>query len=82
MEESDTGRGATVRIFVGGLGESVKEDELRNIFGSFGTIQGSVDIIRTKGRSFAYCDFIPSSPNSLTKLFGIVLLCYTLFYYI
>ncbi|XP_031372076.1 protein starmaker [Punica granatum] len=60
-----------VRIFVGGLGERVTEEELRSIFESknLGRVEG-VDIVRTKGRSFAYCDFVPSSSASLSKLFS------------
>ncbi|KAK4792504.1 hypothetical protein SAY86_022939 [Trapa natans] len=60
-----------VRIFVGGLGEKVREGELISVFESrnLGRVEG-VDIVRTKGRSFAYCNFIPSSTASLSKLFS------------
>ncbi|KAK4769386.1 hypothetical protein SAY86_027536 [Trapa natans] len=60
-----------VRIFVGGLGEKVTEEELKSIFESrnLGRVEG-IDIVRTKGRSFAYCDFLPSSAASLSKLFS------------
>ncbi|KAL4385699.1 hypothetical protein GQ457_15G029410 [Hibiscus cannabinus] len=61
-----TGRG---RIHVGGLGQSVSSDDLRKIFSAVGTVDG-VDIVRTKGRSFAYVDIIPSSSNSISKLFS------------
>lgn len=65
---------APVRIFVGGLGEKVTEVELKSIFESksLGRVEG-VDIVRTKGRSFAYCNFLPSSTASLSKLFSMVL---------
>ncbi|GMI74227.1 hypothetical protein HRI_001092000 [Hibiscus trionum] len=57
------------RIHVGGLGQSVSSDDLRKIFSAVGTVEG-VDIVRTKGRSFAYVDIIPSSFNSISKLFS------------
>lgn len=57
------------RLHVGGLGERVTEDDLRNTFSHLGSIQ-TVDIIRTKGRSFAYINFLPTSDNSLAKLFS------------
>ncbi|KAJ4842345.1 hypothetical protein Tsubulata_013758, partial [Turnera subulata] len=58
-----------VRIFVGGLGEKVSGDDLGKIFGSLGWVE-SLDIIRTKGRSFAYINFLPASDKSLSKLFS------------
>ncbi|KAF5725799.1 hypothetical protein HS088_TW23G00528 [Tripterygium wilfordii] len=61
--------GEKTRIFVGGLGESVTSDDLRKVFASYGGIE-ALDIIRTKGRSFAYLDFSPSSDKSLPKLFS------------
>jgi len=66
---------AVIRIFVGGLGESVSSEDLRNIFSSnksLGLGIQSVEIIRSKGRSFAYIDFFSSSNNSLSKLFNTV----------
>lgn len=54
---------------MGGLGERVTEEDLRNTFSRLGSLQ-TVEIIRTKGRSFAYINFIPSSHNSLAKLFS------------
>ncbi|KAK1549400.1 hypothetical protein Q3G72_001524 [Acer saccharum] len=57
------------RIYVGGLGENVTSDELSNIFSSLGTVK-SVEIVRTKSRSFAYLDFCPANHNSLSKLFS------------
>ncbi|KAK2646132.1 hypothetical protein Ddye_021327 [Dipteronia dyeriana] len=57
------------RIYVGGLGEKVTSDELSNIFSSLGTVK-SVEIVRTKSRSFAYLDFCPSNHNSLSRLFS------------
>lgn len=57
---------------MGGLGESVTDDDLRRMFGPLGVAEG-VDILRTKGRSFAYVDFCPSSLNSVSKLFSTVL---------
>jgi len=61
------------RIYVGGLGERVTEEDLRKTFSNLGSVE-AVDIIRTKGRSFAYINFLPSSQNSLAKLFSMVLL--------
>ncbi|KAI6680998.1 hypothetical protein NL676_034879 [Syzygium grande] len=57
------------RVYVGGVGESVGEEDLRKIFGALGTI-GAVEIVRTKGRGFAYIDFVPATHNSLNKLFS------------
>ncbi|KAE8056075.1 hypothetical protein FH972_012873 [Carpinus fangiana] len=69
MEEGTETGTTKIRVFVGGLGESVTGDDLRRIFGSLGVVEG-LDIVRTKGRSFAYVDFCPSSLNSLSKLFS------------
>ncbi|CAH8280074.1 unnamed protein product [Arabidopsis lyrata] len=68
MEEKSSGGGG-VRLHVGGLGESVGRDDLLKIFSPMGTVD-AVEFVRTKGRSFAYVDFSPSSTNSLTKLFS------------
>ncbi|KVH87950.1 uncharacterized protein LOC112502791 [Cynara cardunculus var. scolymus] len=57
------------RIYVGGLGGGVTEDDLRRTFSALGEVV-SVDVVRTKGRSFAYLDFLPSSDKSLLKLFS------------
>ncbi|XP_057524597.1 protein REPRESSOR OF SILENCING 3 [Amaranthus tricolor] len=57
------------RLYVGGLGERVTEEDLRTTFSHLGSVR-SVDIIRTKGRTFAYLNFLPSSDNSLPKLFS------------
>ncbi|XP_031261129.1 uncharacterized protein LOC116119327 [Pistacia vera] len=57
------------RIYVGGLGEKVTSDDLMKIFSSLGDVK-TVDIVRTKGRSFGYVDFFPSSDKSLSKLFS------------
>ncbi|KAK3019715.1 hypothetical protein RJ639_003151 [Escallonia herrerae] len=65
----DTSTATSTRIYVGGLGSSVTEDDLRSTFSSLGKLE-SVEIVRTKGRSFAYLDFLPSSPKSLPKLFS------------
>lgn len=62
-----------LRIYVGGLGESVAENEVSRIFESVGGVVEGVELVRTKGRSFAYVDFLPSSNKSLSKLFGTVL---------
>lgn len=62
-----------LRIFVGGLGESIVENEVSRIFESVGGVVEGVELVRTKGRSFAYVDFLPSSDKSLSKLFGTVL---------
>ncbi|XLR43413.1 hypothetical protein HN51_027457 [Arachis hypogaea] len=60
-----------VRIFVGGLGESVTKQDLHSLFSSFGNVE-AVETIRTKGRSFAYLDFLPSPTDdkSLSRLFS------------
>lgn len=68
-ENNGTSTTTTTRIFVGGLGATVKAEDLRNTFSSLGTID-SVEIVRTKGRSFAYFDFLPSCQKSLSKLFS------------
>ncbi|XP_055824068.1 protein REPRESSOR OF SILENCING 3 [Solanum dulcamara] len=61
----------TVRIYVGGLGESVTAEDLKKTFSTpqLGKVE-SMDIVRTKGRSFAYLDLLPSSDKSLPKLFS------------
>ncbi|XP_062105121.1 protein REPRESSOR OF SILENCING 3 [Humulus lupulus] len=59
-----------VRIYVGGLGESVTAEELRRLFQLTGGVVESVDFVRTKGRSLAYVDFLPSTPKSLSNLFA------------
>ncbi|KAM7472201.1 hypothetical protein LguiA_010384 [Lonicera macranthoides] len=69
--EGDNGVNLTTktRIYVGGLGGTVNEDDLRKTFSPLGKLD-SVEIVRTKGRSFAYLDFLPSSQKSLAKLFS------------
>ncbi|XP_004296625.1 PREDICTED: uncharacterized protein LOC101313301 isoform X1 [Fragaria vesca subsp. vesca] len=67
MEEE---QGGQERIFVGGLGGSVTEDDLHRLFTVVGGSVHGIDIIRTKGRSFAYVDFLPASDKSLSKLFA------------
>ncbi|XP_075517507.1 protein REPRESSOR OF SILENCING 3 isoform X2 [Primulina tabacum] len=63
--------GEKMRIYIGGLGATVMEGDLRKTFSSpvLGTVE-SVEIIRSKGRSFAYLDFIPASEKGLAKLFS------------
>ncbi|KAL0344969.1 UNVERIFIED_CONTAM: protein REPRESSOR OF SILENCING 3 [Sesamum radiatum] len=63
--------GERLRIYIGGLGSSVQEDDLRKTFTSplLGAVE-SVEIIRSKGRSFAYLDFVPASDKGLAKLFS------------
>lgn len=63
----------SVRIYVGGLGESVTAEDLKKTFSTpqLGKVE-SMDIVRTKGRSFAYLDLLPSSDKSLPKLFSTV----------
>ncbi|KAK7350779.1 hypothetical protein VNO77_09722 [Canavalia gladiata] len=68
MEEETEDSKMAVRIFVGGLGEGVSAEDLRRLFASLGTVQG-IETIRTKGRSFAYLDFL-TDPKSLSKLFS------------
>ncbi|XVF69823.1 hypothetical protein PTKIN_Ptkin11bG0112000 [Pterospermum kingtungense] len=57
------------RIHVGGLGQTVTSDDLRKVFSAMGRVDG-LEMIRSKGRSFAYVDILPSSSNSLSKLFS------------
>ncbi|XP_038880727.1 uncharacterized protein LOC120072327 [Benincasa hispida] len=66
-EESASKR---MRIYVGGLGAAMTEDDLRKVFQSVGGVVEAVDFIRTKSRSFAYVDFFPSFQSSLSKLFS------------
>lgn len=54
---------------MGGLGKNVTQDEIRNTFSGLGRVD-CVDVYRTKARSFAYLDFIPSTEKSLPKLFS------------
>ena len=68
MEEEAEETKSAVRIFVGGLAGAVSAEDLRSLFASLGSVQ-SVQTIRTKGRSFAYLDFL-SDPKSLSKLFS------------
>ncbi|XP_028753402.1 nucleolar protein 8 [Neltuma alba] len=70
-EENREAETSRLRVFVGGLGEGVTSDDLRRLFGSLGGVD-RVDIIRTKGRSFAYVDFMPSPTDQkcLSKLFS------------
>ncbi|KAK6152093.1 hypothetical protein DH2020_014728 [Rehmannia glutinosa] len=60
-----------LRIYIGGLGSSVQEDDLKKTFTSpqLGTVD-SVEIIRSKGRSFGYLEFVPVSDKGLAKLFS------------
>ncbi|KAJ3693744.1 hypothetical protein LUZ60_009224 [Juncus effusus] len=58
------------RIFIGGLGENVTTNDLKNIFNSLGKVN-NVEFVRTNGRDFAYVDFKPESDKSLQKLFSI-----------
>ncbi|KAK6126682.1 hypothetical protein DH2020_039577 [Rehmannia glutinosa] len=62
-----------LRIYIGGLGSSVQEDDLKKTFTSpqLGTVD-SVEIIRSKGRSFGYLEFVPVSDKGLAKLFSTV----------
>lgn len=71
--DGDGGGKMWIRIHVGGLGGTVTEVDLRRMFSGGGTVEG-VDIVRTKGRSFAYVDFLPSDDKSLSKLFTTVAL--------
>ncbi|KAL8095501.1 protein REPRESSOR OF SILENCING 3 [Apium graveolens] len=67
VEEEETAQ--KTRIYMGGLGQNVTQDEIRKTFSGLGHVH-TVDIYRTKGRSFAYLDFIPSTDKSLPKLFS------------
>ncbi|XP_050262904.1 protein REPRESSOR OF SILENCING 3 isoform X2 [Quercus robur] len=69
MEDEEAEKASEMRIFVGGLGESVSAEDLQRMFGSLGVVE-RLDIVRTKSRSFAYVDFSPSSLKSLCKLFS------------
>ncbi|KAI5659076.1 hypothetical protein M9H77_27869 [Catharanthus roseus] len=77
-EENGGGCGTTapasegrIRIYIGGLGGSVSADDLKKTFSTpqLGNVD-SVEIVRTKGRSIAYLDFIPVSDKGLAKLFS------------
>ncbi|KAF8685974.1 hypothetical protein HU200_043900 [Digitaria exilis] len=64
-----SGTGTLVRIFVGGLAESVGAADLEALFASVGRAAG-VEFVRTNGRSFAYVDFHCPSDKALAKLFS------------
>ncbi|PIM99702.1 hypothetical protein CDL12_27799 [Handroanthus impetiginosus] len=63
--------GDKMRIYIGGLGSSVQEDDLKKTFTApqLGNVE-SVEIIRSKGRSFGYIEFVPASDKGLSKLFS------------
>ncbi|CAN6243001.1 unnamed protein product, partial [Urochloa humidicola] len=61
------GTGALLRIFVGGLAESVGAADLEALFSSAGRVAG-VEFVRTNGRGFAYVDFHCPSDKALAKL--------------
>jgi hypothetical protein len=63
---------ALLRIFVGGLAESVGAADLEALFASAGRVAG-VEFVRTNGRSFAYVDFHCPNDKALAKLFSTVL---------
>ncbi|KAF5181207.1 RNA-binding (RRM/RBD/RNP motifs) family protein [Thalictrum thalictroides] len=69
VQEEEEDLMSTKRIFIGGLGEKVSEEDIQKTFSSLGTIKG-IQFVRTNGRSFAYLDFKPSSDKSLSKLFS------------
>lgn len=77
-DEAATEKTTKTRIFVGGLAETVTADDLQRIFVSLGAVEG-IEVVRTKGRSFAYVDFSPSSLKSLSKLFSAVRLLSSLY---
>lgn len=62
-----------IRIFIGGLGESVTREDVEKVLTqkSLGKVE-DIEFVRTKGRSFAYVDFSPSDDHSLSKLFSMV----------
>ncbi|CAL5024094.1 unnamed protein product [Urochloa decumbens] len=64
-----SGAGALLRIFVGGLAESVSTADLEAVFASAGRVAG-VEFVRTNGRSFAHVDFHCPSDKALAKLFS------------
>jgi hypothetical protein len=68
----DNSAGALLRIFVGGLAESVGAADLEALFASAGRVAG-VEFVRTNGRSFAYVDFHCPNDKALAKLFSTVL---------
>ena len=61
----------SVRIHVGGLGPSVISSDLMQTFSSIATVS-SLDIIRTKGRNFAYITFRSPSPQAIKRIFTLV----------
>lgn len=70
--------GALLRIFVGGLAESVGAADLEALFASAGRVAG-VEFVRTNGRSFAYVDFHCPNDKALARLFSTVPTPTTLF---
>ncbi|XP_066317854.1 protein REPRESSOR OF SILENCING 3-like [Miscanthus floridulus] len=65
----DNSAGVLLRIFVGGLAESVGAADLEALFASAGRVAG-VEFVRTNGRSFAYVDFHCPNDKALAKLFS------------
>jgi hypothetical protein len=63
--------GECVRIHVAGLGPSVLASDLSQTFSSVAPVS-SVDVIRTKGRSFAYITFLSPSPQAIRRVFTLV----------
>ncbi|KAG2648408.1 hypothetical protein PVAP13_1NG029100 [Panicum virgatum] len=68
-EVDGSSTGSLLRIFVGGLAESVGAADLEAVFASAGRVAG-VEFVRTNGRSFAYVDFHCPSDKALAKLFS------------
>ncbi|KAJ7570566.1 hypothetical protein O6H91_01G126200 [Diphasiastrum complanatum] len=68
-EEEEEERATRVRVFVGGLGASVSEDDLGRMMGALGRVH-SVEMVRSKERDFAYVEFEAVSAAALSKLFS------------
>eukprot|EP00250_Pteridium_aquilinum_P016935 c23374_g1_i1 orf=147-1778(-) len=58
-----------VRLHVGGLGPSVISSDLLQTFSSFAKVS-SVDVVRTKGRNFAYVT-LQAAPQDIKRLFSL-----------
>ncbi|KAH7387483.1 hypothetical protein KP509_16G025100 [Ceratopteris richardii] len=74
MLQAQIGEGASpeldvVRLHVGGLGESVMSSDLRQTFSSLVHVS-AVDVVRTKGRSFAYVT-VQATPHDIKRLFSL-----------
>lgn len=70
MEHNKGNQPCFIRLYVGGLGSSVTKTDLESTFSSLGRLC-SVDMVRTKGRNFAYISFEAVSPHDLQRFFSL-----------